>query len=222
MVAPLFTGPTRTRHAQSWRTFLKNHTQELVAVDFLTQHTAGFRTFYIFVIMHVETRKVLRATVTAHPSLFWVKNQLRDLLAFDHPYRFLIHDNDGIFGQFGARHRKLFRVRCHLDRWLQVMGVRGIPTPYHAPNANAFVERFNRVLREECLNHFIFFSEGHLQRVVDEYVDFYNHARPSQGIGRIPHQREGPANSNFGPTPPDKIAVRPILGGIHHDYHRAA
>ncbi len=221
MVTSIFSGPARSRHTQSWSTFLKNHGTELLAIDFLTQHTAGFQRLYVFIVMHVGSRRILRATVTDHPSLFWVKNQLRDLFAFRNPYRYLVHDNDGIFGQFGPRHRKVFGVRCHLDQWLQLMEVRGIPTPYQAPNANAFVERFNRALREECLNHFIFFGERHLQRVLDEYVDFYNHARPSQGIGRIPHQRDGPANSNSGPTPLDQVAVRPILGGLHHDYHRA-
>jgi putative transposase len=223
MVRPA-SGPSGSRRStQSWKTFLKNQGHAILACDFLTQHTAGFRNFYVFVVLHVGTRKVLRATVTEGPSLPWVKNQLRHVFAFEHPYKFVIHDNDGIFGQFGAPTRKLCGFRCHLDQWLRAaMGVRGIPTPYRAPNANAYVERFNRAIRDECLNHFIFLGERHLQRVIDEYVDYYNHARPSQGTGCIPHPRDGPANESDAPVEPDCVSAHPVLGGLHHDYRRAA
>ncbi len=75
--------------------------------------------------------------------------------------RFLVHDNDGIFGQYRPRltvekDGKTHSYRCHLDRWLDgVVGVEGPPIPYGAPNANPHVERFNRTLREEALNHFL-------------------------------------------------------------------
>jgi hypothetical protein len=79
--------------------------------------------------------------------------------------RFLLHDNDGIFGQYRdgrKRREKRLRYRSHLDLWLrEVMGFRGIPIPYGVPSANARVERFHRSLREEALNHFIFLSERH-------------------------------------------------------------
>lgn len=101
------------------------------------------------------------------------------------------------------------------------MGVRGIPTPYQAPNANAFVERFNRVLREEALNHFVFFGERHLLSVVRRFVEYYNHARPSQGIGRIPERRAEPPPGVPVPVTGNVVAF-PVLGGLHHDYRRAA
>ena len=76
---------------------------------------------------------------------------------------------------------------CHLDCWLdRAIGIKGVPIPYGAPNANPFVERFNRTLREDAPNHFIFLSEGHVRRVCREFVDYYNHARPSQVTGAIP------------------------------------
>ena len=98
-----------------------------------------------------------------------------------------------------------------------------MPTPRHAPNANAHVERFNRTLREEALNHFIFFSPKHIQRVIDEYVHFYNTARPHQGIGRVPDPLRAPPRPVNDITPgPPKLIATPILGGIHHDYRRAS
>jgi putative transposase len=222
LTAPAPTSGPR-RPSQSWSTFLGNQKKQILACDFLTQYTVAFKTDYVFVVMSLDRRTVLRAVVTDSPTLDWVKNLLRVLFAFEHPYRYLIHDNDKIFGQFGAKMKKITGVRCHLDHWLRgAMNIQGIPTPYHAPNANAFVERFNRSLREEALNHFIFLSGAHLQRVVDEYIQYYNEARPSQGLGAIPRPPPELRLIKDAPASHGKVIARPILGGLHHDYRRAA
>jgi hypothetical protein len=70
------------------------------------------------------------------------------------------------------------RYRSRLDWWLrEAMGIRGVPIPYGAPNANPHLERFHGTLREEGLNHFIFLSGQHVLRVCREYVEYYNRAR---------------------------------------------
>ena len=67
-------------------------------------------------------------------------------------------------------------------------------------NANSHCERFLASLHRECLDHMLILSQRHLAKVVREYADLFNRARPHQGIGqRIP-----------------------VLGGLHHDYRRAA
>jgi hypothetical protein len=71
---------------------------------------------YVFVVMELGTRRIVHANVTAHPTLGWVKQQLRDLCTFGSGPRFLIHDNDGIFGQLDRRGRGKRRFRCQLDR----------------------------------------------------------------------------------------------------------
>lgn len=110
--------------------------------------------------------------------------------------------------------------RCELDRWLrESMGVRGIPIPYAAPNANAHAERVMRTPRGQVLNHFIFLNVRHLLRVVRSYVDYYNGARPSQAIRAIPD----PHPELRGPPPASgDVVALPVLGGLHHDYRRAA
>jgi putative transposase len=117
--------------------------------------------------------------------------------------RFLIHDNDSKFAQA-------------FDPVFVSEQVKVIHTPYRAPNANAYAERWVRTVREECLDKVIILSEAYLRRMRREYVAYYNGARPHQGLEQqIPKV----------PAPPEihgPIGCRNVLGGIIHDYHRKA
>jgi len=219
MLRPEERGPIEERaKSQTWRTFLKNHAREVYACDFLVQWTATFRLVYVFIVMELGSRRVVHANVTSSPTLAWVKNQIREIAAWGEGPRFLIHDNDGIFGQLGRRKKNGFR--SHLDRWLaRVIGIEGIPIPYRAPNANAFVERFNLSLRREALDHFVFLNEQHVLRVVKEYVAYHNGARGHQGIGTIPDPYD---ELRKPPNARGCVVALPVLGGIQHDYRRAA
>jgi hypothetical protein len=216
----------RSHDRQAWKTFTRNHGHEIFACDFLTQHTAFFAVIYIFVVMELGTRRIVHINVTQHPTLCWVKRQIRHIAAFDRSPRFLVHDNDGIFGQFGQPKEGSDgkRHRCHLDLWLaQVFAIKGIPTPFHTPNANAHVERFNRTLREDALNHFIFLGQDHIRRVTHEFVAFYNGARPSQGRKRSFRVHAIPepyADLQKPPLKNGKLVA--VLGRIQHDYRLAA
>ena len=217
---------SRPRGGQTWRTFIKNHADQMWACDFLTQHTAYFSVVYIFVIIEIGSRRIVHWNVTDSPTLPWVKQQVREATQWGETPRFLIHDNDGIFGQYSQRptviraNGKKRTYRCHLDLWLDnVMGIEGIPIPYGAPNANAHLERFNRTLREDALNHFMFFGIGHIRRVMNEFIAYYNGARPSQAIHGIPQPypelKEPPVSDG-------QLVAKPVLGGLQHDYRLAA
>ncbi|MFC1573478.1 helix-turn-helix domain-containing protein, partial [Candidatus Eisenbacteria bacterium] len=91
------------RGDQTWRTFVRNHAKELWACDFMTQYTAFFAIAYVFIIMQIDTRKIVHVNVTTNPTLPWVKQQIREATSDDIVPRFLVHDNDGIFGQYGKR-----------------------------------------------------------------------------------------------------------------------
>ena len=215
-------GPRKT---QTWRTFIQNHAKDVWACDFLTQYTAFFAVVYVLVIMEVGSRRIVHANVTTNPTLSWVKQQIREATAWDKIPRFLVHDNDGVFGQFGRPVRveqdgKSRSYRCHLDRWLHdVIGIEGLPIPYGAPNASPHIERFMRTLREEALDHFIFLNSDHIRRVVTEFIPYYNGARPSQAIHGIPD----PYPELIQPPPrTGRLVALPVLGGVQHDYRLAA
>ena len=218
--------PSRPRgDSMTWRTFLKSQADAFWMCDFCVQHTVRFTALYIFVIMELGSRKVVHVNVTEHPTLAWVKQQVRDATFDCCEPRFLIHDNDGIFGQLGRPvtvdfNGKKASCRSSLDLWLaETMAIRGVPTPYHAPNAQAHVERFIGTLRRELLDRILVWNEGQLRAVASEYVSWYNTGRVHQGIHGIPD----PPPELAGDKPIDgKLVAIPVCGGLHHDYRAVA
>ena len=89
-------------------------------------------------------------------------------------------------------------------------------------------ERRNRLLHQffettrVCLDHILSLSERQLHRVSGEYVEYFNHARPHQGLGqRIPDPLpEKDVGQDTEET--QQVIEYPVLGGLHHDYRRAA
>jgi len=53
---------------------------------------------YVLVIMGLRSRRVVHVAVTASPTLAWLKQRIREATSFNFGPRFLLHDNDGIFG----------------------------------------------------------------------------------------------------------------------------
>ena len=85
--------------SQTWRTFIRNHMTEIVAVDFFTVPTVTFRTLYVFVILSLDRRRIVHFNVTSLPTAEWTSLQLTQAFPFDTAPRFLIRDRDGIYGQ---------------------------------------------------------------------------------------------------------------------------
>jgi putative transposase len=192
-----------TTSDQTWLTFLHNHAPEIWACDFLQTFGLFFRALFVFVIIELDSRRVVHVAVTRHPTDAWVAQQLREATPFGVKPRFLIRDRDRKFGEAFGRVVKGTSIDVLL-------------TPYHTPQANAICERFWGSMRRECLDFFILLGERHLYRVVREYVQYFNNARPHQGIGQqIPTEPEPSVGDG-------EVLAFPVLGGLHHDYHRAA
>jgi transposase InsO family protein len=199
--------PLRGQRAVTWRAFLGRHRDAVLGCDFFTVETVFLKTMYALFFIELGTRRVHLAGCTAHPTAGWVTQQARNLCwTLQEPGaapRFLIHDRDAKFPPA-------------FDAVFAAEGVAILRTPYRAPNANAFAERWVRSAREECLDHVLVASEAHLRRVLAEYVAFYNHARPHQGLDqRCPVALPTPARD--GP-----VRRRDRLGGLLHDYYRDA
>jgi transposase InsO family protein len=186
-----------------WRKLMTHYKQQLLACDFFTVETLWLQTLYVLFYIKVGTRRVYLAGITAHPDGFWVAQQARQyvwtLEQKDLKPRFLIHDNDR---KFTKAHDTVFRSEhIHI-----------ISTPFQAPNANSFAERWVRTAREECLNHLLIFNENHLRRVLQTFIDYYNTTRPHQGI-----QQQSPVPRPQ-PTSTGPVQRTMILGFIS-DYY---
>ena len=88
----------RKSPSQTWRTFLDNHVQQIVSVDFFTVPTIRFQVLYVFLVLAHERRRILHFNVTAHPTAEWTAQQLRNAFPWDSAPRYLLRDRDRIFG----------------------------------------------------------------------------------------------------------------------------
>src|SRR5207248_6352180 len=166
-----------------------------------------FRPLFAFFIVELQSRKVIHVGVTRSPTDPWVAQQLRAATPFGQAPKYLIRDNDSKFGPCFARVATTSAIEI-------------LKTPYHAPRANAICERFLRSVRQECLDHLLIFNEKQLQRVLNEYVAYFNRARPHQGIQQqIP---ESYGSSGSSPYKGTGVIAIPILAGLHHDYQLVA
>ena len=124
--------------------------------------------------------------------------------------RFLIHDRDTKFNRaFDA----IFRGE----------GIKIVPTPIQAPNANAQAERWVGGVRRECLDRLLIVSRRQLEHVLRVYIRHFNQQRPHRALGlRPPDHGDG-----TDPTPPpiqqiSQVRRRDLLGGLLHGYETAA
>ena len=92
-----------TDKSQSWLTFLRNHLEVSWAMDFFTVPTVRFQILYIFVILNHSRRQVVHFAVTAHPTMAWVIQQLREAMPFGQQPSYLFRDNDGLYGDEVSR-----------------------------------------------------------------------------------------------------------------------
>ena len=84
--------------SQNWRTFLENHAQQLVSIDFFTVPTIRFQVLYVFLVLAHDRRRILHFNVTAHPTAEWTGQQVREAFPFVQLPRYLLRDRDAIFG----------------------------------------------------------------------------------------------------------------------------
>jgi transposase InsO family protein len=164
--------------------------------------TTGFKTLYaVFFIRHGR-RELVHFNVTASPTAAWIWRQLVEATPWGRHPSHLIHDRDAVYGR-------------DLDARLAELGIADVRTPVRAPRANAVAERVVRTFRAECLDHMIVMNERHLHAVLGEFFGCYNHERPHRTLGLetlVPRSA----------LPAGEVVSRPILGGLHHAYARAA
>src|SRR2546421_4183666 len=200
-------GPAPRRSGPSWQQFLRQQAASMLASDFFTVETISLRRFYVLFFIELESRRVHLAGCTTNPTGAWVTQQARNLsfTGIFERIRFLIHDRDS---KFATAFDEIFRSE----------GIKVIHTPIRAPQANAYAERFVRTVRAECLDWLLIVGRRHLERVLRVYTSHYNRERPHRGLALL-----SPDSTSADPQPSGRdIKRRDQLGGLIHEYHRAA
>jgi transposase InsO family protein len=188
----------------TWRSFLANHRDCLASVDFFVVPTVTFKLLYGFLVLSHDRRRVVRFGVTAHPTAEWAARQVREAFPYDEAPRYLIRDNDGVYGN-------------RFPECLAGMGVEEVRIAPRSPWQNPYVERLIGSIRRECLDHVIVFNEAHLRRVLSGYFDYYHDSRTHRALGdNAPHPRE------IEPPARGEVVAVTQVGGLHHRYTRAA
>src|SRR5215470_987253 len=187
-----------------WRTFLENHIQQIVAIDFVVVRTVNFRLLFVFVVLSHHRRHAIHFNVTAHPTAEWTARQIAEAFRWDSAPRYLLHDRDCIYG-------------AEFHQRVAEMGILEVLTAPRAPWQNAYAERFIGSLRRECLDHIIIFNEASLRRILKTYFAYYDHSRTHLSL-----EKDAPASRAVQHPELGSVIALPQVGGLHHRYERRA
>ena len=196
----------------TWKEFISAHMAVLTGVDFFTVEVLTWRglvTYYVLFFLQLETRRVTLAGITRHPTAEWMLQMSRNATdeEFGHlrGQRYLLHDRDA---KFCAAFRGV----------LQSAGIQPVVLPPQSPNLNAFVERWVRSVKQECLSKLILFGEASLRRTLMEYTEHFHVERNHQGKGNALLFPAVPSHR----APTAAVRRKQRLGGLLNYYARAA
>jgi putative transposase len=167
----------------------------------------------VFFVIEVGTRYVHVLGVTAHPDGAWTVQQARNLLMDlgerAGRFRFLIRDRAGQFTRA-------------FDAVLAGAGTEVVKIPPRSPRANAFAERRVRTVRTEITDRMLIAGPRHLCAVLDEYAVHYNQHRPHRARDLRPPGADVIAPAVIADLAAMTMRRRKVLGGLIHQYDRAA
>src|SRR6187397_905924 len=88
--------------SQTWRTFVTNHSSQIMAADLFVVPTVTFKLLFVLVILGHDRRRIVHVAVTDCPTAAWTAQQLRNAFPeFDAP-KYLLHDRDTVFAGVAA------------------------------------------------------------------------------------------------------------------------
>jgi transposase InsO family protein len=126
-----------------------------------------------------------------------------------HRLRYLIRDRDAKFS-------------AAFDAVFAAADIDVVKIPPRAPRANAYAERWVRMVRSECLDWTLIWNERQLHGLLAEYLRHYNTVRPHRSLDLQP-PRPAARLTLVEPATAQSLVERvDVLGGLIHEYRRAA
>ena len=188
----------------TWKAFLNNHVQDLVACDFFTVPTVTCQVLFVFIILTHERRRIVHINVTDHPTAQWTAQQIVEAFPWDTAPRYLLWDRDSIYG-------RVFRDRVqHLD-------IEEVKIAPQSPWKNPYCERVIGTIRRDALDHVIVLNDRHLMRLLGDYVSYYHRFRTHLSL-----EMDCPFPRAIQPPEMGPVRSVPEMGGLHHHYERIA
>jgi putative transposase len=188
----------------TWKIFLKDHVQELVALDFFVVPTVTFRILFVLVILAHDRRRIVHFNVTEHPTAQWTAQQVVEAFPWDEASRYLLRDRDRIYG-------------THFRQRVRHMGIEEVLIAPQSPWQNPYVERLIGSIRREYLDHVIVLHEQHLQRILTSYFAYYHRWRTHLSLAM-----DCPLSRPVEPLEVGEVIALPEVGGLHRHYERQA
>jgi len=180
-----------------------------MACDFFTVDTAMLRRYYVLFFIHIPTRQVFFAGITANPTGAWTAQAARNL--------FLQHTNQLTASRALVRDRGSQFVDA-FDEVFRTEGFKILKTPVRTPVANSYAERWIGSIRRELLDRTIIWNRRQLQQLVADYVGHYNDHRPHRSLDQRP-----PLASALDTHPPHlRIVKSTRCDGLINEYRHAA
>lgn len=155
--------------AKRWVAFLRNHREAIAAMDFFTVPTLTFSVLYCFFVISHDRRRILHFNVTGRPTSAWIVQQLREAFPYASAPKFLILYHGAKYG-------------LQVPVAIRAMNITPIRTAIQSPWQNGVAERWVGSCRRELLDHVIPVNEGHLKRLVSEYIAYYHYDRTHIGL----------------------------------------
>ena len=194
--------PAEPDPVKRWVAFLRNHKDDIAAMDLFAVPTVSLRLLYGFFVIEHGRRHIVHFNATFHPTSAWVMQQLREAFPYDTAPRYLVFDRDSIFSPA-------------VIEFIRAMRTKPVRISYRSPWQNGTAERWIGNCRRELLEHVVVLGERHLVRLVRTYISYYHEDRCHLGLGKdTPDER--PITPR--PSPTAKVVALPRVGGLHHRY----
>lgn len=134
--------------------------------DFMEDATADGRRLRFLNIVDEFTRECLSINCSRSQNWVKVKQALEKLFGVQGLPRFIRSDNGPEL------------IARKLQEWLKEMNVQTAYIEPGSPWQNPYIESFNSVFRDGCLDRWLFFTPKEAQQIADAWKDEYNFVRP--------------------------------------------
>jgi len=179
----------RTRHTQppggnndgpSWLTFIGNTADSLWSIDFFKCESITLKTHTAMAVIDQYSRRIIGFSIHAgDPSGSDICRMFNSIISGQSRRpKHLSSDNDPLF--------RFHQWQANL-RILEIDEIKSIP---YTPVSHPFIERVFGSIRQEFLDHTLFWNEGDLRKKLNKYKHYYNNTRGHSSLDQLsPNQR---------------------------------